>query len=94
MSTIQVSMVKQGDSDKPFYVTPPDVKEHIIENYVNTGKMTELVTVSPDGASISKVINFKDEDAKAEWYSDPILLQNAENRKMHNALHDIEENQG
>jgi hypothetical protein len=75
----------------PFWVTPAEVTAHIKATYIDTGKMTETTVLSEDGATRNVTQTFVDEEAKTQWKTDPILLENAANRKAFNAANDIVE---
>jgi hypothetical protein len=53
--------------------------------------MVETTLISEDGITRTTSKSFADDAAKLEWKTDPILLENAKNRKAFNAANNIVE---
>ena len=78
-------------TDLPFWVTPAEVTAHIKVTYIDTGKMVETTQISEDGVTRNTTQSFIDDASKVQWKTDPILLENAKNRKAFNAANAIVE---
>jgi hypothetical protein len=75
----------------PFWVSPPEIVAYIKATYTDTGKMVETMVISEDGITRNVTQSFVDEAAKTQFKTDPILLENAKNRKAFNAANAIVE---
>ena len=87
-----ITYVHQGQKTPEqggFWVTPDAVVQHVKTTYLDTGKMTEVTENSEDFRTKTVIQTFRDDAAKAEFLADPILLQNAENRKAFNAAQSV-----
>ena len=87
-----ITYVHQGQKTPDqggFWVTPDAVDQHVKTTYIDTGMMTEVTENSVDFKTKTVIQTFRDEAAKAVFLADPILLQNAENRKAFNAAQSV-----
>ena len=91
MATVQIVLQGQQTDTSGFWVTPEAVTQHIKATYIDTGKMTETNENSEDFKIKTTIQTFRDDAAKTEWFNDPILLANAENRIAFHAAQGVTE---
>ena len=87
-----ITYVHQGQKTPDqggFWVSPDAIDQHVKATYIDTGKMTEVTENSNDFKTKTVTQTFRDDAAKAEFLADPVLLQNAENRKAFNAAQNV-----
>jgi hypothetical protein len=91
MATVQIVLQGQTTDTSGFWVTPDAVTQHIKTTYIDTGKMTETNENSEDFKIKTTTQTFRDEAAKAEWFNDPVLQANAQNRIAFHATQGVVE---
>jgi hypothetical protein len=88
---VQFTIVVQRTSpDVPWHNSTQENLNHVIQNYVDTGKISMRdIHVSSDNLIRTSVLNFSSIEARNEYATDPVVIGHREERDAWNETHNI-----
>jgi hypothetical protein len=88
-SQVKLKMAKQNPQIG-FYQQAPEVKQHIQDTYIATGRMNVSIEFNNETNTLTATATFASEDDRMAYLSDPVIVAENAKRDAFNASHGIQ----